>query len=227
MAEKRLSDADGKLVEGVLGTLIVGDGILSLADGFYIAKTVLSTGSGLPTGQQEQYGFFASTASETKPALGEDVYPITFEDICSAQNVSLDFTKAELDATTLCDTVKIYLVGRTDVVGSFDGVTIIGDSTTKGTKEITKKFMDTVTQNADLSEVEISTLNNNPIFFQVEVNKKSTKNENEAFYFFPVTLVTYTAGMTQDSTQTFTSSFRITTDDNVKPQYFELEQSVV
>lgn len=227
MAEKRISDSDGKLVEAVLGTLIVGDGIVALADGFYVAKTVLSASSGLPDGQQSQYGFFASTASATTPAIGEDVYPVTFEDVCSAQNVSLDFTKAELDATTLCDTVKIYVVGRTDVTGSFDGVTTIGDSTTKGTKEITKKFMDTVTQNADLSEVEISTLNNNPIFLQVEVNKKSTKNENEAFYLFPATLTTYTAGMTQDSMQTFTSAFRITTDDNIKPQYFELEQPVV
>lgn len=227
MATKRVKDLDGKLVQGTLGTVIDGDSSTPLAAGFYIAKVVLDTGSGLPTNQQAGYGFYASTASATTPATGESVIPIAFTDLCFTQNATIEFAKDEIEQTTLCDDVKVYSVGRSDVTGSFDGITTIGDATDEGTKAITKQFIDTVTQEANLGTVEITQISNDSIYLQLEVNKESTNGENTAFYFFPAVLTSYSAGVTQGDNQTLNSGFRIAADDNVNAQYFELEQPVV
>lgn len=227
MATKRLSDLDGQLAKATLGTQIDGDDSTPLTDGFYIADVVLATGSGLPTGIAQGYTFYASTASATTPATGESVTPITFTAFCFVQNATIEFSKDELESTTLCDDVKTYLVGRSDITGSFDGVTTIGDASNSGTAEITQKFIDTVTQTADLSTATITEIDNGAIYLQLDVNKESTVGENTAFYLLPALLISYSAGVTQGSVQTINSGFRIAADDNVNTQYFELQQPVV
>ena len=224
MVTKRLTGLDGNLTLATLGTAIVGDDTTALSDGFYIADTVLSSGSGLPTNMQAKY-IFKGDATIT-PATGETVTPVTFENLCFVQNGSVEFTKDEYESTTLCDDLKVYEIGRSDVSGSIDGVTTVGDASSDGTKLIAKKFINTVTQGSDLSSVEISAIDNNAIYLQLETNEASTAGENTQFYLFPAVLTSFSASAPVDGLQTFTSAFRIASDDNVKSQMFELEQPV-
>lgn len=225
MTTKRLTGLDGNLTQATLGTPIVGDDTTALTDGFYIANTVLATGSGLPTGMQAKY-VFKGDATIT-PATGETVTPVTFANLCFVQNASLEFTKDEFESTTLCDEIKVYELGRSDIAGSIDGVATVGDATVEGTTIVAKKFIDTVTQTADLSGVEITEIDNNAIYLQLETNKASTKGENTQFYLFPAVLTSFSASAQVDGLQTFTSAFRIASDDSIKTQLFELEQPVV
>ena len=170
--------------------------------------------------------FFASTTSATTPETGESVIPLTFTKMCDIQNASLEYTKGEIEVTTLCDAVKVYRGGLVDASGSLEGVTTLGITDEAG--GIIEKFITTVKQLGDLSSVTVSRVNEDAVFLQLEVNKESTDGEDVAFYFFPATLLSYTAGITTgDNAQTFSSNFRITTDDDIEPQFFELEQPVI
>lgn len=217
MATKRLIGKDGKVSKGVKETAINGDGIATLAVGFYVATAILSSGSGLPTGLQVGYIFKADNT--IVPAVGETVIPITFTDLCDIKSANLEFTKEEVDVTTLCDAVKTYRSGFSDATGSLEGVTTIGV-----TEQLINKFIPTVEQVADLSSVTITDIDGDPLFLRIEVNKESTVEEDTAFYIAPVTLNSYSASAGIEGDQAFTSNFRITPDDEIKAAFFELNQ---
>lgn len=222
MAIKPLSDLDGALTRGTKGTLIVGDGIATLADGFYIAKAVAET-SGLPTGVVVGTPFFGD--STITPAVGDDVLPFTFEKLCDVQSATIDLAADELEVTTLCDEVKKYIKGRTDLTGSLTGITKLGITDQDGW--VINNFVKKIVQSDDLSTVTISEVDGGTIYLQLEINKKSTDGEPEAFYLMPVTLTSVSQGVPIGSAQTFESAFRVTDDEDVEFVLFELEQPVV
>lgn len=208
MTTKRLTELDGNLAKGTIGATIVGDGVTAIpSDGYYLVKAVASSGSTLPTGILANYLVYLTT-SDT-PATGDDVAPATFENMCYVQNGSIDFSRDEIETTTLCDDIKTFTAGRTDLSGSFDGVYEAGNAEIL---ELTNRFIDTVELDAAGSTATVSQQNNDTFYLQFEVNKESTKDEPVQFYFMPVTILTAASGLTQGSAQTFTSTFRVTDD---------------
>lgn len=214
---KRLVGRDGKVAKCVKGTEVTGNGTTTLTDSYYVATNILGTGSGLPTGLEVGYIFKGDDT--IIPATGEKVIPLTFTDLCDIKSASLEFTKDEIDVTTLCDAIKSYRSGFSDATGSIEGVTTIGV-----TEDIIGKFIPTVVQGADLDTVAITDIDGDTLFLIIEVNKESTDDEATALYIAPVTLLSYSASAAVEGDQAYTSSFRITQDDDIKACFFELEQ---
>ena len=217
MATKRLVGKDGKVAKCIKGTAVNGNGVAALSAGYYIATSILSSGSGLPTGLEIGYIFKADNT--IVPETGEIVIPLVFTDLCDVKSASLEFTKDEIDVTTLCDAIKTYRAGFSDATGSIEGVTTLGV-----TESIIGKFIPTVIQGVDLSSITITDIDGDTLFLIIEVNKESTVDEPTALYIAPVTLLSYSASAAVDGEQAYTSNFRITQDDEVKAAFFELEQ---
>jgi hypothetical protein len=218
MSTKRLVGKDGKVAKCTKGSAVNGDGATPLTDSYYVATTILGTGSGLPTGLEVGYIFKGDNT--ITPETGEVVIPLTFTDLCDVKSASLEFTKDEIDVTTLCDAIKTYRAGFSDATGSLEGVTTIGV-----TETIIGKFVPTVVQGADLSSVTISDIDGDTLFLIIEVNETSTVDEPTALYIAPTTFLSYSASAAVDGDQAYTSNFRITPDDDIKACFFELEQA--
>ncbi len=222
MAIKPLTDLDGSVSKGTKGTLVVGDASTPLPTGFYVVKA-LAGSSTLPTNSEVGSYFFGD--STITPAIGDDVLPITFTKLCDVQGATFSLATDELEVTTLCDEVKKYALGRTDLTGTINGITKIGITDQAG--NIINKFIKIITQTDDLTSVTINEIDNSPLFLQLEINKESTTGENTAFYLLPVVLSSLEQGVAQGAAQTFTSSYRVTSDDDIEFVLFELEQPVV
>lgn len=221
MAIKALTDLDGELKLGVKGTQIDGDGIATLDAGFYIVKSVAAS-SGLPTNAVAGAVF---TAEGTEvPEVGDSVIPMTFSHLCDVQNATFEVTKDEYDITTLCDNIKKYVVGRADFTGSLEGVTKLG--ITDNADGIINQFVKKITQSSDFATLTIDDKQEGIIYLQLGINKVSTTGEPTAFYLMPVVLTSLSQGVSRGSAQTFTSSYRITSDADVEFVLYELEQPV-
>ena len=219
MATKRLTNLDGNLASATVGSEIVGDGsTANPADGTYLVTSVASSGSALPAGIEA--GYLCQLTTSDTPAIGDDVKPVTLTNMCFVQGASMEFSRDELEVTTLCDTVKTYKAGFTDVSGSFDGITDAGNTDLLA---IIGRFIDTVQLSADGSTATITDANTDMFYLQLEVNKEtSSANEPVEYYFVPVTFISTSAGVTQGSAQTFTAGFRVTSDgtNGVKPAFY-------
>lgn len=220
MATKRLTNLDGNLSQGTVGVEIIGDGSTAIpADGYYLVTAVAGSTT-LPTGIEVGYMVYLTTSNT--PATGDNVKPVTLTPMCFVQNGSLSFSRDVLEVTTLCDSVKTYKSGFTDLSGSFDGITEAGNDSVK---DIINKFVDTVTLDAAGSTATVSEANTNIFYLQFEVNKASTQNEPLQFYFLPVTLTTGDTGLANASAQTFSTAFQTTSDDvnGIKPAFYDRE----
>lgn len=221
MTTKRLTELDGSLSSASVGTTIVGDDVTAIpSDGYYLVKTVASSGSALPTGITPNYLVYLTTS--ITPATGDDVAPVTLTEMCFVQNGSVDFSRDEIETTTLCDDMKTFSAGRTDLSGSFDGVFEAGNTEIL---ELMNRFIDTVDLDAAMSTATVSQQNNDIFYLQFEVNKASSNDEPLQFYFLPVTILTGASGLSQGSAQTFTSTFRITDDgvNSINPALYNRE----
>lgn len=222
MGTKKLNELDGSLAFMTLGSEIEGDGIAALDAGYYLITAVAET-SGLPTNSEAGYSFYADDG--ITPETGDKVKPMTFTKQCDVQNANVEFTRDEIEDTTICDLIKTYKAGRSDITGSIEGVMTAG--ITDETDGLMNKFIDMVEQSADLATLTINKIDNNKIYLQLELNKESINDEDTTFLLMPITITSFNAGITKDSAQTFSSNFRITEDTEVNSQYFKLNQPVV
>ena len=216
MATKRLMGNDGNLFTFTLGAEITATTVL--AAGWYVATAVAAV-SGLPTNQQVGYPFYASSATGKKitPKAGDKEILLTRTSLCGVTKSLIEFSKEEVDVTTLCDAIKTYRAGLADVSGTLEGVTTIGVS-----EPLIGKFIDTVTQAANLGSTTITTVNGDSILLMQEINSLSTNSEATAMYIAPIQLFSYSASASIDGAQTYSSSFKIAPHDTIKPCFYEL-----
>lgn len=219
MVTKRLQSLDGSLSQATVGTTIVGDDTTAIpSNGYYLVKTVASSGSELPAGISAGYLVYLTTS--VTPATGDDVAPVTFTEMCYVQNGSVALSRDEIETTTICDTVKTFSAGLTDLSGSFDGVFEAGNASVLA---LINKFMTTVELNAAGTTATVTEQNNDIFYLQLELNKASTANEPLQFYFMPIAILSADNGISQGAAQTFSSTFRVTSDgvNGVKPAIYE------
>ena len=222
MANRRFIDTDGKLATIAFGAEITGDGSTALTQGDKYLVTAIDSGtSGLPTGAKVKYIIEAGAA--TVPATGDKVKPLVVTDACDVQGASVEFTKDELETTTICDTTKTYRAGRADASGSIQAVT------TGSTfyKDIANRFVNLSVQTADASAVTVTELTSGKLYLQLVINKDVSDGESEMFYFLPVELTSFNAGLQQAATQTFESAFRITSDETSEVALYEFQSPAV
>ena len=204
---KRLVGKDGEVYAATKGALVEGNGSTALTDGYYIVAAVASTSSALPAGLKAGYVFKGSP--EITPAEGDNVIPLTLARKCDITSFSVEYSADEIDVTTLCDTQRSYRAGFTDATGTLEGVTTIGLS-----EYLMEKFIPIIEQTGET--VEVTKINGDALIVRLVLNKQSAGGTVMS-YFAPIALTSYNIGASVDDAQTYTTNFRNTPDDDLKP----------
>ncbi|MBW1853111.1 MAG: hypothetical protein JRJ00_00260 [Deltaproteobacteria bacterium] len=217
MARTKLVGDYGKLAKGVLGTEVVAAATL-VADTWYI-PTGIDASTAMPTGVTLKYMFMADG---TETLSGDDkAKPVTFTDLCDIQSWSMDFSKDEIEVTTLCSTDKEYLSGRSDISGSVEGVYTIGTTDTDG--GFINAFVDIVRQADAGGTITIDTIDDSPIYLQLYKQKDGSSGETQQFYLIPSIVTATTDGVSSGAQQSFSGTFKPTPDSEVNRQLVSIK----
>ena len=188
----------------------------SLLDGVKYAVTALDdTSSTLPAGLEVGY-VFVSDGTEDITATDDEVIKIVEVDQCDVQSWSADFSRAEIDATTLCDDNNVYLSGKTDITGSMEGIYKVG--TTDADGGIANAFVTIVEQADDGGAVTLNKIDNSGWLMLLYLQADKSVGETEVFYVAPATITSWSSSIANGSTSSFSSSFRIAPDSDIKFQ---------
>jgi hypothetical protein len=134
---------DGFVKEATFGAEIAGDGATPLpAPGTYLVIKVAGA-SAFPApasgGDSIAVGdiLVLETGDALTPAIDDDVVTLSLADQCDVSSWAMEFSKEEIDTTTLCNSVKTYRAGKSDMAGTMNGVFMAGttDSTTGALRE--------------------------------------------------------------------------------------------
>jgi len=205
--EKRLVGSDGSLWAGQFGeNLIVGE-VLE-ANRSYKIVAIDETASVFPTGAAVGYLYDAAGLEEL---AADDVCQL-FDGVqaCDLQAWSLDFSKAEVDTTVLCDTNKVYRASKyDDITGNLEGIMTSGITDKAGS--LLNQFATIVEQ--DGTDMVISPKDGDEIYAQLYTDVSEASGETTGYYFLPVVLTGFSASAGGDEAQTFSSPFRAGASD--------------
>ena len=124
---------DGFVQKATFGAEILGDGVTPLPVGSYLVIKVAGT-SGFPStglgGDAISAGDILTVESgiTITPNTDDNVVTLTLSDLCDLSSWAMEFTKEEIEVTTLCDNVKIYRNGKADMSGTVNGLFVAGIS---------------------------------------------------------------------------------------------------
>ena len=220
MAEKkRLVGHDGKVYQASKGAVVTGDGTTALTKGaFYVPLNILASSSGFPTNTQK--GVVIVGDGVSKPKATETYIPLTLSSQCDITSAGIEFTKDEIDITTLCDDIKKYASGFTDATGTLEGITTLDLS-----EPMIAKFV-TVQKQASGGTITVIDKNDDPLVLVLELNKVNASDADRALFFAPITLNGYNLGVAINEAQTFNSGFRIAQDNEIKPAFIEADKAL-
>jgi len=215
MARDRLIGFYGKYAAASLGSEIITGSLV--ADAYYVA-TEIGGSSTLPVGTTLKY-IFQADGTEDITSSDDKVKEVTFNDLCDIQSWALDFSKAEVDVTTLCDDENKYLAGRTDITGSAEGVYTIG--ITDGANGFIKSFVDQVSQADAGGAITVTQADSDSIVAILYKQKDGSAGETEEFYVVPATLTSFSDSVGGADAQAFSSSFRVAPNTEIELQLFK------
>lgn len=219
MAEiKRLTGKDGKVFLADKSAVITGDGTTTLTKGhIYVALTTVVS-SGFPSGITIGIPFVGDGTS--KPKATETYIDLTLTPQCDITSASVEFNKAEIDITTLCDTIMKYATGMTEATGTLEGITTLGKSEAFIAKFVTVQVQNTV------GVATTTPLNDDVVIVGLELNKADNSDADVAYFFAPVVLNSFNLGATINEAQTFTAEFRIAQDNEIIPAFIEADKAL-
>jgi hypothetical protein len=201
---------DAALYKASFGAEVAGNGVAALtAPGVYMIIAVAST-SGFPaaagTGSDPAVGdvLVLKALDSVTPEVGDDVVTLTLTEQCDVSSWTKEFTKEEVNVTTLCDTVMTYRAGKADMSGSITGITVAG--TTDSTTGLMRQFLPIVRQDADTSFDRYD--QQEEIFLGFFYINDDTNLADEMYIVAFVQLFGYSLGGEMGSAQGFTSNFR-------------------
>lgn len=220
MAEiKRLTGKDGKVFLASKGAAVTGDGTTKLTKGhFYVPLTMLASSSGFPTNAQK--GVVIVGDGTSAPKATETYIELTNTPQCDVTSASVEFSKAEIDITTLCDDIMKYATGMTEANGTLEGITTLGKS-----EPFIAKFV-TVQSQAANGTITTTNQNDDVVIVALELNKSDSSSADVAYFFAPVVINSFNLGATINEAQTFTADFRIAQDNELKPAFIEADKTL-
>lgn len=200
MAEKRLIGSDGALFVGDFGTEVIeGE---TLDDGTFYEIVAVGGSTVFPAGAEE--GYLIKGAGETL-GTGDIAKPFEGIPMCDIQSWAMDFSKAEVETTTLCDNEKTYRASKYDEIsGTMEGIMING--ITDEPNALLNRFVNIVSQ--DSSSYTISPKMGSSLYAQLITDDTTEVGEDFSFYFLPVVLTGFSASAGGDEAQAFSSPFR-------------------
>lgn len=145
---------DGFVKKATFGVEILGDAATPLPVGTYLITSV-ATPSGFPDatdgGLDPAAGdvIVVDVGIVITPLVGDNVVTLILEDQCDISSWQMEFSKEEIDVTTLCDAIKVYRAGKPDMAGTMNGVFTAGVS--DAIDGNLRQFIDIVRQDGGLS----------------------------------------------------------------------------
>lgn len=220
MAEiKRLTGKDGKVFLASKSAVVTGDGSTVLTKGnFYVPLTILSTGSGFPAGVTKGVVFVGDGVST--PEATETYISLTNAPQCDVTSASVEFTKSDIDITTLCDDIMKYATGMTEANGTLEGITTLGKS-----EPFIAKFVTVQTQSST-GAITTTAQNDDVVVVVLELNKSDSSDADVAYFFAPAVITSFNLGATINEAQTYTADFRIAQDNELKPAFIEADKAL-
>lgn len=204
--KQRLVGSDGKLVTVTFGSSYVGDGDSIPADGWYRVDE-LGESSDLPDGLSVGELVYLKDGDDL--ADGDKVTKLEESEQADVTSFNLEISKAEIDVTTLSDNVRRYRTGKTDMNGSMEGITTLGQTDADGW--ILNNFIKVIEQNG--SSVSVKDIDDSPIYLKGHIAKDEGSAQKEAFVWARVNLLGASLGASGDDAQSFSSNFRIAPGD--------------
>ena len=187
------------------GALIEGDASTALtANTWYKIQAKAASGSVLP---QEVGHLFKTSATPITPIVGDDVYPMTFNNVCKA-DTSVSMSKGSVDVTDDCgDSYNEYITdGFTDLSGDlsaffkFDSET---GSMTATQEKYLNKFM-SIAKDDGAGVYSLEDVNNEDIFLAILQNSdKTTEGYIQQWLLIPAILTGLSLGKALKSGQSF------------------------
>lgn len=219
MAEiKRLTGKDGKVFLASKGTVTTGDGTTALTKGGFYVAVEIGTTSGFPANSQKGVVFVGDGVS--KPTTGDKYIELTNTPQCDITSASVDFSKSEIDITTLCDEIMKYATGMTELQGNLEGITTLGKS-----EPFIAKFVD-VQKQSSTGAITVTEQNDDVVIVALELNKSDSSDADVAYFFAPAVLTSFNLGTAINEAQTFTADFRIAQDNVIQPVFLEADKSL-
>lgn len=201
---ERLIGSDGKLVTVLFGTEMSGEQITE--SGWYKVKDK-DENTGLPT--DVPVGELVFLDDTTTLEAGDVVEKLEETEQGDITSFSLEIDRAEVDVTTLSDNVRRYRAGKVDMNGSLEGITTLGETDREGW--VLNNFIRVVKQ--DGSNVDVSEVNDQPIYMKGYINKSVNGNTREAFVWARINLLSTSLGASGEDSQSFSSNFRVAPGD--------------
>jgi len=138
---------DGIAYRATFGTEIT-TGVLP-DDAIYVVTAVGGTSgfpAALPGGDGIAVGdiLFVEDGVTITLGTGDKVMPLVRTKLCDLSSWSMQFSKEEIDVTTLCEDIKTYRTGKADMQGSINGLFVLG--TTDDKDGFLRQFIDIVNQ---------------------------------------------------------------------------------
>jgi hypothetical protein len=153
---------------------------------------------------------YKAIGTEDITSSSDEVKLWTGTDMCDVQSWGLDMTKAEADVTTMCDNVKVYRAGKTDITGTLEGVFTMG--LTNIVDGFQNQFVTIVKQDnsgVDPADYIISLAEGATVLAKLYVDKTTETGEAEGFYYVPISLTGFSASAGGEDAQTFSAPFRV------------------
>ena len=220
MAEiKRLTGKDGKVFLATKSAVVTGDGSTALTKGsFYVPLNILSSGSGFPTGVTKGVAFVGDGTS--KPKATETYISLTNAPQCDVTSASVEFSKSDIDITTLCDDIMKYATGMTEATGTLEGITTLGKS-----ENFIAKFVNVQVQSST-GAATATAQNDDIVIVALELNKKDSTAADVAYFFAPAVITSFNLGATINEAQTYTADFRIAQDNEIQAAFIEADKAL-
>jgi hypothetical protein len=207
---QKFTGDDGFIKKAAFSTEIIGDGSTPLpVPGVYLITDV----AGVSTFPAPALGGDAAaigdilvlkTGDSVTPAVGDDVVTLVLTDQCDISSWTMEFTKEEIEVTTLCDDVKKYRAGKADMSGSMNGIFSAGIS--DATDGQLRQFIRIAKQDGDASFDSFSQQESILLaFFYVNID---TNIADEMYVVAPYQVFGYGLGGEIGSAQSFTTPFR-------------------
>lgn len=212
MALERLIGSDGKFATVDIGSPLVAAETLT-ADEYYSVIAV-DASTALPAGAVALTVF---KADGTELLTGDDsVYHIDQTDSCDITSWNMESSLAEIDVSTLCDSENKYRAGRGDTTGSLEGIYTIG--VTDIADGVLNRFSEISSQAGAGGAVTVSAINGDPLVVLLYIQEDDSSGESVEFYIAPITLLSFSNGISGTDAQSFSSSFRIAPSSSIKKQ---------
>lgn len=220
MAEiKRLTGKDGKVYLATKSAVITGDGTTTLTKGnFYVPLNILETASGFPAGVTKGVVFVGDGVS--KPKATETYISLTNAPQCDVTSASVEFSKSDIDITTLCDDIMKYATGMTEATGTLEGITTLGKS-----EKFIAKFVNVQVQSST-GAATATAQNDDIVIVALELNKKDSTAADVAYFFAPAVITSFNLGATINEAQTYTADFRIAQDNELQAAFIEADKAL-